>query len=94
MGSLSVWHWLIFLAVVLIFFGGKGKISELMGDFAKGIKSFKQGMKDDDGAAKPADPNAPQAAPKVLEGAKAADGQAQPAAQSASAAPAPGGKAS
>lgn len=82
MGSLSVWHWLIFLAIVLIFFGGKGKISDLMGDFAKGIKSFKKGMQDEDEAKKPADPNAPQAAPKVIEGTKVPEPQAagQPAA--------------
>lgn len=48
MGSLSIWHWLIVLAVVLLLFGGRGKIPELMGDFAKGIKSFKKGLADDD----------------------------------------------
>lgn len=48
MGSLSIWHWLIVLVVVLILFGGRGKIPELMGDFAKGIKNFKKGMSDDD----------------------------------------------
>jgi len=58
MGSLSIWHWLIVLAVALLFFGGKGKISDLMGDFAKGIKSFKKGLQDDDVAVKPADPKA------------------------------------
>ena len=42
MGSLSIWHWIIAGAVVLLLFGGRGKISELMGDFAKGIKSFKK----------------------------------------------------
>ena len=47
MGSLSIWHWLIFLAVALLFFGGSGKISSIMGDFAKGIKSFKKGLQDD-----------------------------------------------
>ena len=47
MGSLSVWHWLIVLAIVLLLFG-RGKIPELMGDVAKGIKSFKKGMSDDD----------------------------------------------
>jgi sec-independent protein translocase protein TatA len=41
MGGLSVWHWLIFLAVALLLFGGSGKISSIMGDVAKGIKSFK-----------------------------------------------------
>ena len=42
MGGLSVWHWLIFLAVALLLFGGSGKISSIMGDVAKGIKSFKK----------------------------------------------------
>ena len=57
MGGLSVWHWLIFLAVALLLFGGSGKISSIMGDVAKGIKSFKKGMSEDDEvAAKPADP--------------------------------------
>jgi sec-independent protein translocase protein TatA len=44
MGSMSIWHWIIVLAVGLLLFGGRGKISELMGDFAKGIKSFKKGL--------------------------------------------------
>jgi len=48
MGTFSIWHWLIVLAVVLVLFGGKGKISSLMGDFGKGLKSFKKGMKDED----------------------------------------------
>ncbi len=47
MGSFSIWHWLIVLVVVLLLFG-RGKIPELMGDMAKGIKSFKKGMADDD----------------------------------------------
>lgn len=46
MGSFSIWHWLIVLVVVLLLFG-RGKIPELMGDMAKGIKSFKKGMADD-----------------------------------------------
>ena len=53
MGSLSVWHWLIFLVVALLMFGGSGKISSIMGDVAKGIKSFKKGMSDDDEPKKP-----------------------------------------
>jgi len=53
MGSLSVWHWLIFLAVALLLFGGSGKISNIMGDVAKGIKSFKKGMAEEDEPAKP-----------------------------------------
>ena len=44
MGGLSIWHWIIVGAVVLIVFGGKGKISDIMGDVAKGIKSFKRGL--------------------------------------------------
>ena len=49
MGSFSIWHWLIVLVVVLLLFG-RGKIPELMGDMAKGIKSFKKGMSDEDEA--------------------------------------------
>ncbi len=49
MGSFSIWHWMIVLVVVLLLFG-RGKIPELMGDMAKGIKSFKRGMADDDAA--------------------------------------------
>ena len=48
MGSLSIWHWMIVLAVGLLLFGGRGKVSDLMGDVAKGIKSFKKGLQDDD----------------------------------------------
>ena len=47
MGSLSVWHWLIVLAVVLLLFGGRGKISSLMGDFGKGLSAFKKGISGD-----------------------------------------------
>ncbi len=47
MGTFSIWHWLIVLAVVLILFGGGGKLSRLMGDFGKGLKSFKKQVKDD-----------------------------------------------
>ena len=58
MGSFSIWHWIIVGAIVLVLFGGKGKISDLMGDFAKGIKSFKKGLAEEDEkpAEKPADP--------------------------------------
>ena len=48
MGSFSIWHWLIVLMVVLILFGGRGKISQLMGDFGKGLKSFKKSMREDE----------------------------------------------
>ena len=55
MGSFSIWHWMLFGAVALLLFGGKGKISDLMGDVAKGVKSFKKGLADDD--EKPAPPD-------------------------------------
>lgn len=48
MGSFSIWHWIIVLVVVLVLFGGRGKISSLMGDFAQGIKAFKKGMSEDE----------------------------------------------
>jgi sec-independent protein translocase protein TatA len=48
MGSFSIWHWMLFLAVALLLFGGKGKISDIMGDVAKGVKSFKKGLAEDD----------------------------------------------
>ncbi len=47
MGGFSWWHWAILLVVVMVMFGGKGKVSDLMGDVAKGIKSFKKGLADD-----------------------------------------------
>ena len=64
MGSLSIWHWLIVGAVVLVLFGGKGKISDIMGDVAKGIKSFKKGMAEED--EKPEDPGAQVDAAPIL----------------------------
>ena len=54
MGSLSMWHRIVVIAVGLLVFG-RGKISDLMGDVANGIKAFKKGMKDDE-AEKPAEP--------------------------------------
>jgi sec-independent protein translocase protein TatA len=50
MGFGSWWHWVLLLVVVLVVFGGKGKVSDLMGDVAKGIKSFKKGLADDPAA--------------------------------------------
>jgi sec-independent protein translocase protein TatA len=49
MGSFSIWHWLIVGILVLLLFG-KGRFSDMMGDVAKGIKSFKKGMAEDDEA--------------------------------------------
>jgi sec-independent protein translocase protein TatA len=59
MGGLSIWHWLMVGAVVLLIFGGKGKISDIMGDVAKGIKSFKKGMAEDDDKLEPLRPSEP-----------------------------------
>jgi len=47
MGAFSIWHWIIVLIIVLLLFG-KGKIPTLMGDMAKGIKSFKKNMSDEE----------------------------------------------
>ena len=47
MGSLSIWHWLIVLAVVILLFGA-GRVSSLMGDLAKGVKTFKNELKEDE----------------------------------------------
>ena len=50
MGGLSIWHWLLVIAVIAVLFGGRGKLTNVMGDFAKGIKAFKHGMKEDETA--------------------------------------------
>jgi sec-independent protein translocase protein TatA len=48
MGAFSIWHILILAVVALLLFGGRGKISDMMGDFGKGIRSFKKGLADED----------------------------------------------
>lgn len=48
MGALSIWHILIFAAIAVLLFGGRGKISDLMGDVAKGIRSFRKGLNESD----------------------------------------------
>ena len=61
MGSMSLMHWLVVLAIVLVLFGA-GKLPRVMGDFAKGIKAFKSGMKEEDETSPtppPAQVNAP-----------------------------------
>ena len=63
MGGLSIWHWIIIIGVVAVLFGGKGKISGLMGDLAKGIKAFKSGMKEEETAAAPPPPQVPPPTP-------------------------------
>jgi sec-independent protein translocase protein TatA len=52
MGGFSLWHWIIVLIVVLLLFG-RGRVSDIMGDFGKGIKSFKQGLNEGDTPAPP-----------------------------------------
>jgi len=55
MGGLSLWHWLVVVILVLLLFG-KGRISDMMGDLGKGLKSFKKGMaEEDDTPTRPAD---------------------------------------
>ena len=58
MGSFSIWHWMIVLLVVMVLFGGRGKISSLMGDFGKGLSAFKKGVGGDN-----AEQNAAQGQP-------------------------------
>lgn len=55
MGTLSIWHWAIVIVVVALLFGGRGKLSGLMGDAAKGIKAFREGLKGEDEAKGPAE---------------------------------------
>lgn len=67
MGSMSLMHWMVALAVVLLLFGA-GKLPRVMGDFAKGIKAFKAGMKDegDEAVLEPAPvPRVPPSTPTV-----------------------------
>ena len=58
MGFTGVWQWVVVLAIVLLLFGGRGKISQLMGDFGKGLKSFKKGIKEEPDAIDEDDPPA------------------------------------
>ncbi|MEA1617518.1 twin-arginine translocase TatA/TatE family subunit [Erythrobacter sp. T5W1-R] len=67
MGSFSIWHWLIVLVIVLVLFG-RGRISEMMGDFGKGISSFKKGLNEtEETAAKAARIEPPAATPAPTE---------------------------
>jgi sec-independent protein translocase protein TatA len=63
MGGFSLWHWLVVGVIILLLFG-KGRFSDMMGDVAKGIKSFKKGMTEDDDT---------PAAPRRLEGDRTVD---------------------
>ncbi len=73
MGTFSIWHWVIVLAIILLLFG-KNKIPSLMGDMAKGIKAFKAGMKEDPKAsAKQIDETAENGAAGTTETVEAAE---------------------
>ncbi len=63
MGGFSLWHWLVVGVIILLLFG-KGRFSDMMGDVAKGLKSFKKGMSEDDEASAP---------PKRIEGDRTVD---------------------
>lgn len=52
MGSFTIWHWLVVLVVVALVFGGRGRLSGIMGDAAKGIRAFQDGLKGEDKQAK------------------------------------------
>ena len=60
MGGLSIWHWLVVGVIILLLFG-KGRFSDMMGDVAKGLKSFKQGMTEDE---KPEERRDPRSLPR------------------------------
>ncbi len=70
MGGLSIWHWLIVGILVMLLFG-KGRFSDMMGDVAKGIKSFKKGMAEEESSAPAPKIEAPQ--PTVIEAEKQPD---------------------
>lgn len=65
LGLNSIWHWVIVLVIVLVLFGGRGKIAQVMGDFAKGINAFKKGIKEEKDKAE-------------VDGGKVVDGTATP----------------
>lgn len=82
MGTWSIWHWLIVLAIALILFGGGGKISRIMGDMAKGVKAFKKGLKEEE------EPAAQPEPPKSIQASSPSPAAQSPAAPAASAEPA------
>ena len=76
MGTFSIWHWVIVLVVVLVLFGGGGKLSRIMGDAARGINAFKKGLKEDkvEGDASAGAADAPDKSIKSDTGDTVADG--------------------
>jgi sec-independent protein translocase protein TatA len=85
MGGMSIWHWLVVGIIVMLLFG-RGKISEMMGDVAKGIKAFKKGMSEEDTAATPAQPGSTEPV-RTLEHQPGAASGAAPAATAGAGAP-------
>jgi sec-independent protein translocase protein TatA len=75
MGSMSLMHWLVVLAIVLVLFGA-GKLPRVMGDFAKGIKAFKSGMKEEDEPVATVTPPAAQVTPPPAAAASASSSAA------------------
>ncbi|PWB92974.1 twin-arginine translocase TatA/TatE family subunit [Methylosinus sporium] len=78
MGGLSIWHWIIVGGVAFILFGGRFKISDVMGDVAKGIKAFKKGLAEDETEAKTEEPtksleHSPLTSPSTLHADKPAE---------------------
>ena len=84
MGGTSIWHWLVVGIIVLLLFG-RGKISEMMGDVAKGIKAFKKGMSDDDQGPSATAPTTPAEPVRTLEHQSPAAKAPEPAATTGSA---------
>lgn len=74
MGSLSIWHWIIVGGVVFVLFGGRFKVSDVMGDVAKGIKAFRKGMAEDDSESSAAG-DAGTGERRAIEGDKPVDGK-------------------
>ena len=72
-GTFSILHWIVVLAVVLLLFGGRGKVSAIMGDFGKGLRNFKTGLKgSDEDAEIDALEDEPKASPKKVAAKKTA----------------------
>jgi sec-independent protein translocase protein TatA len=82
MGAFTIWHWLVVLIIVALVFGGRGKLSGIMGDAAKGVRAFREGLKGEEEAheepapppkpiAKAATKTASKAAPKARANTKA-----------------------
>lgn len=89
MGSFSIWHWMIVLVIVLLLFGA-GKLPNVMGDIAKGVKAFKAGLKDEDEAQPPVATTAQapaQAPPAAINPAPAQSATPQPTATTSTAQP-------